>query len=96
MVLMMHESFNAFKSTKEPLAFADAGYNGGNGGVSSDRRACRLSGTCDDSIWFGNVEKYCMKSQVALYGNRSPCMINREHVYYVLKIRSAKYKVFFE
>lgn len=83
------------KSIDDALAFADAGYNGGNNGVQSDRRACQLSRNCDPSRWFGHVELFCTKSKAPLYGNRSACDINRHHVKDVLVIRATKYKKYF-
>lgn len=76
------------------LAFGDAAYNGGIGGLNRDRRACGLSKTCNPDIWFGNVELYCTKSRAILYGKRSACDINREHVHEVLQLRSTKYRQF--
>jgi len=78
-------------STEDALAFADAAYNGGIGGLDTERRACKLSSSCDHRKWFGNVEKFCMKSKTPLYGTRSACDINRHHVYDVLEVRSPKY-----
>lgn len=82
-------------SPEAALAFADAAYNGGQGGVDRERRACKISQGCDHREWFGNVEKYCLKSKTALYGNRSACDINRHHVKDVLKIRATKYQKYF-
>lgn len=81
------DSYNA-------LAFGDAAYNGGIGGVNRDRTACKISRKCNPDIWFDNVEHYCTKSKAILYGNRSACDINRHHVYEVLKLRSNKYRQF--
>lgn len=83
-------------NTDEALAFADAAYNGGIAGVNNERRACYISKGCDASKWFGHVEKYCLKSKIALYGNRSACDINRHHVEDVLHIRANKYAPFFK
>ncbi len=79
------------ESIDDALAFADAAYNGGIGGLDNERRACKLSSNCNHKKWFGNVEKFCLKSKVALYGNRSACDINRHHVHDVLKVRLNKY-----
>ena len=76
----------------ERLAFADAAYNGGAGGVSKERRACGLTAGCDPQRWFGNVERTCLKSRAALYAGRSACDINRHHVTDVLLVRSPKYR----
>jgi hypothetical protein len=74
------------------LAFADAAYNGGLGGVQADRRACGLKQGCNPQQWFGHVEATCTKSQTAIYGQRSACSINREHVRQVMLVRSGKYR----
>lgn len=74
------------------LAFADAAYNGGLGGVQKERRACGLKTGCDPQRWFGHVELTCLKSRKPLYGNRSACDINRHHVHDVLHVRSPKYE----
>jgi len=81
---------------QEAYGFADAGYNGGLGGVDNERRACKLASWCDPNKWFDNVEKLCLKSKVALYGNRSACDINRHHVKDVLLTRSSKYDKYFK
>ncbi len=80
----------------DAIAFGDAAYNGGIGGLDNERRACKLAGSCNHKKWFGNVENYCLKSKAVLYGNRSACDINRHHVKDVLLIRSDKYKRFFQ
>lgn len=93
-VLMSRASYLALRVVALPedrLAFADAAYNGGLGGVQSERRACGLKSWCDPQQWFGNVERVCLKSRTLLYGQRSACDINREHVTMVMRVRSAKY-----
>lgn len=99
-VLKMQDNYNYFSkyavNPMEAYAFSDAGYNGGNGGVNNERRACKLASWCDPNKWFDNVEKLCLKSKAALYGNRSACDINRHHVKDVLLVRSTKYEVFFK
>ena len=95
LALMMRDNYQYFnKYVKDPYhayAFADAAYNGGVGGVDHERRACKLATWCDPNQWFDNVEKLCLKSKTALYGNRSACDINREHVSNVINTRSEKY-----
>lgn len=76
---------------EQALYFGDAGYNGGNGGVQADRRACQLIVSCNPKMWFGHVENHCTKSRVALYGQRSACDINRHHVQDVVRVRYTKY-----
>jgi hypothetical protein len=100
LVLKSRDNYNYYRpysnNDLEALAFADAAYNGGVGGLDAERRACKLAPGCDHTKWFGNVELYCLKSKVALYGNRSACDINRYHVKDVLLTRINKYTLFFE
>lgn len=95
-ILKNRDNFHYYKSSSETvldaLHFADAAYNGGVGGLDRERRACKISPSCNHKKWFDNVEKYCMKSKTILYGNRSACDINRHHVYEVFLVRANKYK----
>lgn len=99
-VLKSEDNYNYYlpysDTVYEALAFGDAAYNGGIGGLNKERRACKLADDCDHTKWFDNVEKYCLKSKAALYGNRSACDINRHHVKDVMLTRSPKYKGFFK
>ena len=91
-VLKSKDNYQEFyRFTDDPLAFSDAAYNGGLKGVNNERRACTLIKGCNPRLWFGHVEKVCLKSKAPLYGNRSACTINRDHVNDVLKIRATKY-----
>lgn len=98
-ILKLKENYEVFKpyaaNELEALAFADAAYNGGVVGVNRERRACKLASNCDPSKWFGHTEKLCLKSKVALYGNRSACDINRYHVKDVIFTRSHKYDLLY-
>ena len=91
LVLMSRDAAQTFRGAPAWLAFGDAGYNGGVAGVQRERRACKLSAGCDPAQWFANVEAHCLKSRQPLYGNRSACDINREHVRNVLLVRRTKY-----
>lgn len=86
-----YQALRAVDSTDAQLAFSDAAYNGGLGGVQKERRACQIKSGCDPQLWFGQVEQLCLKSHGALYDRRSACDINREHVRMVMRVRSAKY-----
>ena len=87
----LKENYDLYKDTREPLAFADAAYNGGNSDVYKERRACHLGKDCDPNIWFNNVEKFCVKSRAVHTGGRSACDINRHHVRDVF-LRAEKYR----
>lgn len=91
-VILSRDSAKPFKTTASWLQFGDAGYNGGVAGVQKERRACGLTIGCDPGQWFGHVEKHCLKSRQPLYGGKSACDINREHVYNVFTIRVKKYE----
>jgi len=99
MILLSRENITALSKVPTEAArlqMADAAYNGGLSGLNKDRRACGLAAGCDPNLWFDNVEKHCTKSKAILYGNRSACDINREHVTNVFKLRMGKYKPYFE
>lgn len=94
LILKVRSDYMALRGVDDPwsrLAFADAAYNGGLGGVQKERRACGLKPNCDPQRWFGHVERTCLKSRAALYAGRSACDINRHHVTDVLLVRSPKY-----
>lgn len=94
-VLMLRDSWNRLgdvKNLDSRMAFMDAAYNGGLGGVNKERRQCSLTKGCDYTQWFGHVEKVCLKSKKPLYAGRSACDINRHHVQDVLHTKLPKYK----
>lgn len=94
-VLKNRDNYQALRLVHDPaqrLAFADAAYNGGLGGVQRERRACGLKSGCDPQQWWGHVEHVCLKSRAPLYGNRSACDINRHHVHDVIRTRAPKYE----
>mgnify|MGYP000016938674 CR=1 FL=1 len=93
LVLMSRANYQALRAvalTDARLAMADAAYNGGLAGVQNERRACQVTPGCDPQQWFGHVELTCLKSRAPLYGQRSACDINREHVKLVF-VRAVKY-----
>lgn len=91
-VLMSKDSAARFRDAPAWLEFGDAAYNGGAAGVQKERRACKLTPGCDPGQWFDHVEKTCLKSRQPLYGKRSACDINREHVRNVFHVRPFKYE----
>lgn len=96
-ILLWNEGYKNLYQVKDDslrVHFADAAYNGGRGDVNRERTICGLKKDCDPQVWFGNVETTCVKSTKALYGNRSPCDINRHHVKDVIKTRLPKYRIY--
>ena len=94
-VLMSRGNWQALRAVSDPwerLTMANAAYNGGLGGVQSDRRACQIKAGCDPQRWWGHVEHTCTKSQVALYGKRNACDINRSHSVHVMLKELPKYR----
>lgn len=95
MLLLWRSNYNLFKNKGIDLwnmiAFSDSAYNGGYGHVTKDMQLCKMKPNCNQFEWFGNVEKYSVKSTKALYGNRSAYDINRHHVKDVLYTRLPKY-----
>lgn len=78
--------------TEDVFAQCDAAYNGGYGGLLSDRRLCSQTKGCDPDKWFGNVELTSLKSKEKWQGyGQSAFDINRSHVQYAWVIRRPKY-----
>lgn len=97
LMLQMKDNYSSVFLSKvtnpvDRYAFSDAAYNGGMGDVNKERRLCGLKQGCDPQKWFEHVEHTCVKGTKAIYGTRTACFINREHVYNVLVLRSEKYK----
>lgn len=89
--------FSWARNDYERLAFALVAYNGGIGGVLSDRAVCRTVHSCDESVWFGHVERHSRKAKVAAHGyGKSFFEINREYPRNILGFRHERYLPFFE
>ena len=100
LLLMSRDNYKSLYRVKDPaerLKMTDAAYNAGLGRINKDRTKCSLKEWCDPQIWEDNVELTCTASQtpIRMYGNKSPCRINREHVYNVFELRMPKYKQFY-
>jgi hypothetical protein len=86
------QSLKGSSSVLDHLAFTYAAYNGGLGGVSSDRRMCSGTQGCNTGVWFGNVEHTSLKNRGVVGGyGQSFFAINREYVVNVLINRRKKY-----
>ena len=99
LVLMNKFNFNKIGDTPddmERLAFSFAAYNGGLGGLISDRSACRATMGCDATRWRYNVEYTSKKSKVKYQGyGKSFFEINREYVANIMGARRTRYLNYF-
>lgn len=79
-------------SDLDRLAMTYAAYNGGLGGLVSDRITCRATPGCNQGVWFGHVEQTSLKARqsVAGYG-KSFFQINREYVTNIMIVRKQRY-----
>ena len=95
MVLMDKAGFSRLSfipDQHERLAMSFAGYNGGVGGVLSDRRVCAATKGCDPNRWFGHVEHTSLKAKTAAQGyGQSFFQINRGYVQNIMVVRRQKY-----
>lgn len=99
--LVLLDKFNYGKisgaaSEFDRLAFAFAAYNGGLGGVISDRAVCRSVLGCIPGVWFGQVERTSKKAKVTASGyGKSFYEINREYVRHIMLEYPVRYHSFF-
>lgn len=78
------------------LAFSLAAYNGGMGGVLSDRRLCQAVPGCDPGRWFGHVEKHSNKSKKPWQGyGKSAFEINRDYPKQIIFVLRPLYQPYF-
>lgn len=97
MILMDLRNWRALADvgrTPDRMAMALAAYNGGQGGLSSDRRACAGTPGCDPARWWGHVELTSLKAKTAVPGyGKSFFAINREYPVNILIVRRQRYLV---
>lgn len=80
-------------SLVDSQAFMLACYNGGRGGVISDKLICQNTKGCDSRKWFGHVENTSNKSRQKWQGyGRSAFDINRDYPRDILYNRIKKYQ----
>jgi hypothetical protein len=99
MLLMNKGNYARLKGVsvpKERMAFMFASYNGGFGGVLSDRAVCRSATNCNPNLWLGHVEHHSKKKKTATKGyGKSFFQINREYVRNVTTVRKPRYDYYF-
>lgn len=97
LVLKDKQGCNLVRDAKTPsdqLAMCFAAYNGGIGGLNSDRRSCAGTKGCDPGKWFGNVEHTSLKAKTAVPGyGKSFFAINRGYVQNIMIVRRPRYLV---
>lgn len=77
---------------EDQLAMAFSAYNGGLGGLASDRKACAGTPGCEPGRWFGHVERTSLKAKAAVPGyGQSFFQINRSYVTNVMNVRRVRY-----
>ena len=92
--LQNYRQITGTSQTYERMAMTMAAYNGGMGGLASDRRACAGTEGCDPGVWFGHVERTSLKAKSAVPGyGKSFFAINREYVANVMRVRIKRYSV---
>lgn len=79
------------------MAFTLSAYNGGLGGVLSDRTICANTPGCNPAVWFGNVELTSRKSKVAAKGyGLSFFQVNRQYVAHIMGTFRSRYAPYFK
>lgn len=84
-----------FKGHEHVWGCTASAYNGGAGGVQSDRRVCGNTQGCDPFQWFSHVETTSLKQKVAEHGyGKSFFQINREYARFLVYERRRKYVLY--
>lgn len=82
-ILKDRQIYNRIQGAATPidrLKMTAAAYNGGEGGLRSDRASCRGTPGCNDGIWDGHVALTSLKQKTAIPGYGKPFfVINREY-----------------
>lgn len=95
LILMDLRNWNALpgiRDDQERLAMALAAYNGGLGGLASDRKVCAGTPGCNPARWWGHVEKTSLKAKTAIPGyGQSFFDVNRGYVRNVMIVRRPRY-----
>ena len=95
LILMDYRNYRTLTDvtdSHERLAMSLAAYNGGQGGLASDRRACAGTPGCDPKRWWGNVEHTSLKAKTAVAGyGKSFFEVNREYPKNIIFVRRGRY-----
>ncbi len=86
------KSITGAATTLDAFQMCLSAYNGGAGGLKSDRLTCRATPGCDPNKWLGNVANTSLKAKTAIAGyGKSFFEINREYVTNVTIVRRVRY-----
>lgn len=78
------------------IAMTLAAYNGGLGGLASDRAICRGTAGCDPGRWWGHTEHTSRKARATASGyGKSFFDINREYPRLITQARAPRYRAWF-
>lgn len=94
LVLMGRRNYERITSAAQAdrMTMALVAYNGGLGGLASDRRVCAATKGCDPSRWWGHVERTSLKAKTAAKGyGLSFFQITRNYPVLIAK-RAEKYR----
>lgn len=91
-----YESLSEFEDTTDRLMAALSAYNGGLRDIRRAQAACKEKENCDYTKWVGNVGDICVKSRMAIYGDKSPCDINGAYAKLILDVRMPKYALYLD
>lgn len=98
--LFMRDNCKSIKNTAtatDLFAMCLSAYNGGLGGLASDRIVCKATAGCDPSRWFGHVEFTSNKTRVPKPGYKlSAFEINRGYPRQVIKERYPRYQKYID
>lgn len=90
--LQIYRQIQGAATPRDRLAMTLVAYNGGVGGLNSDRTACRATPGCNPAVWFGHVERTSLKQKTKVQGyGQSFFCVNRTYPYNILYVRMGRY-----
>ncbi|MGH9581203.1 MAG: transglycosylase SLT domain-containing protein [Terriglobales bacterium] len=76
-----------FASGNERMAFMLADYNGGAGHINKERAVCLIAPSCDASLYFDNVQRFCGTAGRAKWA----CDENTRYPHIILRVLAPIY-----
>lgn len=88
----IHGRIKGAATPADQVQFMLGAYNGGEGGLSSDRRMCVQTAGCNPGRWFGHVERTSLKARAKVQGYGQAFFdVNRGYVSNIWTVRRARY-----